>query len=139
MPLYTYRCPTCGTQQDLFAKIVERNKLTLCPACADTMERLVQAPAVRGDYEGYSCPVTGTWVEGRRAHQENLAKHGCRVYEAGETKEAQRRKVAEDEAFFERVADTAAATVMSMPVEKREQLAKELDSGASIAYTRNAA
>lgn len=138
MPLYTYACAACGSRQDLFAKIVERNKLTQCPNCSEPMERLVSAPAVRGDYEGYSCPITGQWVEGRKAHNENLAKHGCRIYEPGETREAQRRKAAEDEAFLEKVADTAAQAVMKMPVEKREQLAKELDSGASVAYTRNA-
>lgn len=44
------------------------------------------------DYEGYDCPVTGKWIEGRYAHKENLKRQGCRVFEPGELEEFKRNK-----------------------------------------------
>lgn len=39
--------------------------------------RPLQAPKVYGDYEGYQSPVTGEWVEGRRARKYDLEKNNC--------------------------------------------------------------
>lgn len=50
--------------------------------------RILLAP----DYEGYTCPITGAWVEGRKAHRENLKRHGCRVLERGEKEDARRQR-----------------------------------------------
>lgn len=44
------------------------------------------------DYEGYTCPITDKWVEGRAAHKENLRQHGCRVFEKGELEEFKKNK-----------------------------------------------
>lgn len=44
------------------------------------------------DYEGYNCPVTGKWIEGRTAHKENLKRQGCRVFEPGELEAFKRNK-----------------------------------------------
>lgn len=41
-------------------------------------------PMIVSDYEAYECPVTGNMIEGRTAHEENLAKTGCRILERGE-------------------------------------------------------
>lgn len=49
-------------------------------------------PRISGDYEAYSCPITGKPIEGRAAHRENLKRHGCRVLEKGESREAKRRR-----------------------------------------------
>ena len=136
MPIYTRQCPSCAHKHTVFAAIAQRNAPVACLRCQEETVRILDAPAVHGDYEGYTCPITNTWIEGRKAHEANLAKHGCRVYEPGETKAAQRRKHAEDEAFLESTAESAAATVMNMPSEKREALAKELEAGADTQYTR---
>ena len=56
---------------------------------------------VIGDIEGYVSPVTGLWVEGRKARREDLKRSGCRPYEPGE-KEANERRQAADQAAFER-------------------------------------
>lgn len=37
----------------------------------------VPIPRVFGDFEGYASPVTGEWIEGRRARAADLKKHGC--------------------------------------------------------------
>jgi len=49
-------------------------------------------PVVVGDYGEYDCPITGEPVEGRAAHRENLKKHGCRLLEKGESREAPQRR-----------------------------------------------
>lgn len=36
------------------------------------------------EYQGYECPVTGNWIEGKHAHRENLKRTGCRLLEKGE-------------------------------------------------------
>jgi putative FmdB family regulatory protein len=136
MPIYTRRCTECQHTYTTFHTIITRNTPVPCPKCLGNTERIIEAPAVHGDYAGYTCPITNAWIEGRAAHEANLAKHGCRVYEAGETREAQRRKASEDEAFLESVAESAARSVMQMPDEKRVALAKELDAGADVQYTR---
>jgi hypothetical protein len=58
------------------------------------------------DYKAYDCPVTGKPIEGRRAHQENLKRQGCRVLETGE-KEHNMRERAESDRKLERTIEAA--------------------------------
>jgi len=39
--------------------------------------RPLQAPRVFGDLPGYSSPIDGTWVDGRRARKYDLEKNNC--------------------------------------------------------------
>ena len=48
------------------------------------------------DIEGYSCPVTGKWIDGRKAHRDNLARHGCRIMEKGEKEDFNKRRADAD-------------------------------------------
>lgn len=57
------------------------------------------------DYEGYNCPVTGKWIEGRVAHRENLKRQGCRLFETGELQEFIRNKPKDVERNAEIFAD----------------------------------
>jgi hypothetical protein len=54
------------------------------------------------DYKPYRCPVTEKVIEGRRAHQENLKRTGCRLQEPGE-KEQFIRERAKADAKLERI------------------------------------
>lgn len=136
MPLYDYKCPTCRARREILKPIADLDRVEKCLHCGFAMNRELSAPRVLGDYPGYECPITGKWVEGRAAHRENLAKHGCRILEPGETSEAQRRARQSDEALEESVAETAAALVENMPARQREQLAAELDNGLDVTVTR---
>src|SRR5579862_638829 len=53
----------------------------------DSRQARPDAPFVQGDYEGYQSPITGEWIEGRRAHREDLKRHGCRVFEGRESEQ----------------------------------------------------
>lgn len=134
MPLYEYSC-ACGKHFDVFKKLAELDIPEYC-ACGGLSQRLISAVAVRGDYPPYECPVTGEWIEGRRAHEENLKRTGCRVYEPGETDSFLKRKARDNEAFLDEIGEDAARMVDAMPAAKKEALAAELAAGADIAVQR---
>lgn len=135
MPLYDYKCK-CGETFRRFLHLREYREPQHCDICGEVAEKVLSAPMVRPDYAGYECPVTGKFIEGRRAHAENLKRTGCRLFEPGETQEMLRRKAAEDDAFCERIADSAAAMAESLPTKKKEQLGRELESGAAVGFER---
>lgn len=136
MPMYDYKCPQ-GHKFVGFAKLAEYRESKPCPECEEPAERYIAgAPMVRGDYPGYNCPITGDWIEGRKAHEANLKKHGCRVLETGETDAVTRRRQADEAALEDSIAATAEEFVATLPSQKREQLAAELDHGADISVER---
>lgn len=61
---------------------------------------------IASDYKAYDCPVTGRMIEGRRAHQENLKRTGCRLLEPGE-KEQSIRDRADSDRKIEKIVDVA--------------------------------
>lgn len=136
MPTYSYRCLGCGGRFDIFKRLADMNRLEKCSHCSFEMVRQLSAPSVRGDYEGYSCPVTGKWIEGRRAHEENLRRHGCRVLEPGETREAQRRREADDAALDASVDATVEEFFEKLPTAKKERLANEVAGGMDVTFER---
>jgi len=136
MPMYSYRCGACGAAQDVFKAIKDLDLAEPCARCGTVMTRQICAPTVRGDYPGYACPITGNWIEGRRAHEENLRKHNCRVYEAGELDDHKAQRAAEDAAFDRSIEATVEEFVEKLPARKREQLAVELENGADVGVVR---
>lgn len=95
MPVYEYQCPEGHVTNELRA-IVDRDRAPECYCGHMTRKVILHAPRVFGDYEGYESPVTGRWVEGRRARIEDLRQSGCRPYENGERQEFERRMVARE-------------------------------------------
>lgn len=106
MPLYDYRCAECGHIEEYAVKIADLDT-TAFYHCATQMERMISAPRVAADYPGYECPVTGKWVEGRRQHQENLKRTGCRLLEPGETEQYKRDLPKRREQELEKAVNTA--------------------------------
>lgn len=136
MPMYLYSCPTCARKREIVKPLADLDRAENCTNCGFAMNRLICAPMVRGDYAGYNCPVTGQWIEGRRAHEENLKRHGCRVLEPGETDEFKRRRAAEDTAFENSISETVEQFVETLPTNRKEQLAAEIQSGVDVAIER---
>lgn len=136
MPMYDYRCGFCDAIQPVFKKISELDLPEAC-SCGAVMERIISAPMVRPDYAGYACPITGKWIEGRRAHTENLKKHGCRLLEKGEREENERRRQEDDEKLEATLFNTFAEEVKRLPARKREILAGELEAGADVPLYRS--
>lgn len=134
--MYSYRCAGCGASQDVFKSIKDLDLPEPCGRCETSMTRVLCAPMIRPDYPGYNCPITGDWIEGKRAHQENLKKHGCRVYEPGETEQANASLAASDAALDAAVEATVEEFIEKLPTRKREQLAVELENGADFGVVR---
>lgn len=134
MPTYSYRCE-CGETFDRILRLKNFDTPQMC-ACGKQASRVIVAPAVIGDYAGYPCPVTGKWIEGRKAHQENLARTGCRVLEPGETESAVRRRQEQEAAYDARIERTVEKLVKAMPPEKQNRLEAELTSGVSTEVVR---
>jgi hypothetical protein len=65
----------------------------------------VAAPYVHPDLPGYESPVTGLWVEGRRARREDLKRNHCRPYEG---REQEAKEAAKAQAENERKLDSIA-------------------------------
>lgn len=94
------------------------------------------APDVMGDLPAYASPIDGRLIDGRAQRREDLKRNGCRPYEDGEREEMMRRKAA-DEAKLERdVGETVERFWATADTRKREQLARELLSGADTEYAR---
>lgn len=136
MPTYSYQCPECDRSRDIIKSLALLNREERCEACEAPMDRRLCAPAVAPDLSGYTCPITDKWIEGRRAHTENLKRHGCRVYEAGETDQVRRSRAKEEQAEERSVEETVERFYDALPTVKREQLAQEVASGVDLVVER---
>lgn len=134
MPLYEYQC-ACGKRFDRFLPLARYNEPQTCE-CGQVAEKRLSAPSIAPDYPAYTCPITGKVVEGRRAHEENLKRHDCRILETGEREELQRRRKRQDEALENTIAESAAEFVEKLPSAKREQLGRELEYGLDVTIQR---
>lgn len=137
MPLYDYKCHACQARREVLLRIAELDSAVVhCLKCNNAMNRQLAAPMVRGDYPGYNCPITGKWVEGRRAHIENLAQHGCRILEPGETTAATRARQEADRRLESAIEETADRFIADLPTDKRDKLAAEMEHGLDVNITR---
>lgn len=132
MPTYSAQCTECNHRFDIFRRIAERDNPANCEKCKAPAQRIVDKARIAPDYEPYQCPITGEEIRGRRAHEENLKKHGCRVYEPGELEDHKRERARQEEQLLDDVADAAAEVALAMPQEKFEILSGELIHGAEV-------
>lgn len=63
---------------------------------------------VQPDIPGYASPVSGNWIEGRRARREDLKRTGCRPYEG---REQETKEAAKVRAEWDRQADQIAERI----------------------------
>lgn len=77
MPIYTYHCPSCGRDQDQFARVDDRD--ANAPACCGaSMGRKLSAPMVQvpGGDVSYKCPMTGQVVKSMRQRKYLMEQNG---------------------------------------------------------------
>ena len=82
------------------------------------------APAVHADLPGYQSPVTGLWVEGRRARRNDLARTGSRPYEgrAAEEKEAARQRAYQEQKSDARLEEATRRAYHQLTPDQRKVL-----------------
>jgi hypothetical protein len=132
MPLHDLRCDSCGK---IFEAILPGGETCSCGAVAKII--FLTPPRVRGDYSGYTCQVTGKWVEGRKAHRENLAATGCRVLEPGEKEAVAKRRQASEASLDRDLGESVERYFESLPSDKLERLGNEIAGGANLGYERS--
>jgi putative FmdB family regulatory protein len=137
MPIYEYSCATCRNKQDRLLRMQDYKTDQFCESCGGLLHKLLSAPMVIGDYAGYECPATGKWVEGRKQHEENLKRTGCRILEPGETERVKQNRRREDEELDKAVDETVERFVEALSPEDKNQLANEIASGADVAIVRS--
>jgi len=88
------------------------------------MPRIIEAPAVHTDLPGYTSPIDGRWIEGRRARTEDLKRNGCRPWEGMETerKEAIKRAEAADAEFGKKIESGIAEVYNGLSTESQRAL-----------------
>lgn len=97
MPIYVYRCPACGSDEDAFRHINERDDAP--EHCGISMERIITPTMIQVDIPAYQSPIDGREVRGRKARMEDLKRNGCRPWEGMEAEKAHAQsRVASEEA-----------------------------------------
>lgn len=95
MPMYEYRCKSCRNQFTAYKKLVDYREPQSC-SCGAEAEKIISKPMVAVDYPAYQSPASGRWIEGKKAHHEELKRTRCRIFEPGERKDAERRAAEAD-------------------------------------------
>lgn len=90
--------------------------------------RMVELPS-------YQSPITGKWIDGRVARRNDLAASNCVEYDPGMRTEQDKRHAQEDAQLDKKVDEIVEREIYSMPTEKREKLAVELENN-DVAVTR---
>lgn len=134
MPVYEYQCE-CGNRFDRYLPLVNYKDPQTCE-CGNIAAKRLSRPNIQGDSQGYDCPVTGKWIEGKKAHKDNLRRHGCHVLEAGEKSDVEKRRKQEELSLDKAVDSTVDEFIEKLPSKKREQLAREVAAGAAISINR---
>ncbi len=82
------------------------------------------APMIFGDLPSYQSPVTGIWVDGRKARREDLKRTGSRPYEGldQEKKEAARYQRYQDQKLDAQLTKSVSEAFYQLPPSKRDIL-----------------
>ena len=74
MPLYTCQCSQCGSREDIFRSIADRNNdLPLC--CNQSMKRIITPILVSGDIEPFVSPIDNSVIGTRQEIKEHCKVH----------------------------------------------------------------
>lgn len=94
-------------------------------------KEITEAPMiVRAATYQYQCPITGREINGKRAHEENLARHGCRVLESGEAEDAARRRRDAEKSLDAALDSGIDRIIDGMGHDKRESLVREITAAS---------
>jgi putative FmdB family regulatory protein len=134
MPLYSYKCQN-GHKFDRFLKLADYDKSQTCECGADSIKQL-SAPMFQVDFPAYQSPTSGKWITSRTQRNEDLKQSGCVEYEPSMKQEMERKHAAEDAALDKAVDEHVEKTIYEMPVQQRERLVAELESGVDVEVVR---
>lgn len=138
MPTYCYKCKTPGCEEefDRYLPLARYDEEQGCPGCLQPAEKVLTPVRVIGDYAPYNCPITGQRIDGRKAHLENLKRHGCRIIEPGEKEDVDRKKARTEKELDKNVERSVEQFIDALPVEKKNRLMAEAEAGVTLKAER---
>lgn len=138
MPIYSYKCETPGCEErfDKFLPLAQYQEEQSCPSCLQPAVKVLSPCRVIGDYPAYNCPITGKLIDGRKAHNENLKRTGCRILEPGETREFKKSLKTEDQKFEKELDHSVEKFIDQLPAEKKDKLMAEAEAGLTLTVDR---
>lgn len=136
MPLYDLKCRSCGNVTSRFIKLQDFDNRQECNVCSGNLYRLISAPFVKVDNVGYTCPITNEWIGSKQEHRNNLARHGCRLLEDGEHEDNTRKRQQANIELDKKIEESVERQIESMPTDKVERLAKEVQAGFDVQINR---
>ena len=78
-PLYSYKCGKCNKAKDQYNSIDARHNCPACECGGETKLSIMPtqiAPILGGgDFPGYMCPVTDTYITSRKQRRNIMAEH----------------------------------------------------------------
>jgi hypothetical protein len=125
MPLYDIKCERSGKIFERVIPLAKFEEEIFC-SCGSVARRVISTPMFAVDQTDYCCPITGQHIYSRRAHEENLKRHDCRVLETGEKEAAERYRKAADASLDRKLDATIEKEIEALPSAKKERLYNEL-------------
>lgn len=135
MPLYVYECRH-GHKFEKIKTIAEMESIQQLCDCGQLADVKIQPVMLAPMFQPYTCPITDKPIMSTYEHQENLKKHGCRVYEPGETEGIKKAQKSAEQQLDKSVEATAEEFVDKLSGDKRSQLVNEITSGVDVAFQR---
>lgn len=136
MPVYDYECISCGNVEEKVHSIAVLGIQQYCSVCDGRMNKLLSAPMVHISKVEYRCPITNEPIATKQQHDNNLAKHGCRVLETGEVEQAKKKRLESDRELDKKIESEVERLVETMPSKEKEKLASEIASGVDLTTMR---
>lgn len=124
IPIYEYVCEV-GHGFERYLPVAQYATAQRCE-CGAASQKVLSAPMVVTDLPGYSSPVDGRWVEGRKARREDLARNNCVPYEPSMKSEYMKKIDRNTAALDAKVDAHVESEIARMPARKREKLEAEL-------------
>jgi putative FmdB family regulatory protein len=134
--IYQYRCKH-GHDFERVLPVADYRTPQTCE-CGAEGRRIISVPrlvTVQPECN-YDSPIDGKPITSWKQRQEDLARSGCRPYDPEMKTDAERFRKRQDQELDKAIEQTVEAQIETMPGKKREQLDRELTSGADINIER---
>lgn len=136
MPVYNYECAECSIMTERYLKLESYQTSQHCDKCGNVMTKILTPTRFNIDYSEYECPVTGRIIRGRKQHEENLKRTGCRLLEDGEMDAVRKDNYYADKRLEDNIEKSVEKAINGMSTKDVERLAKEVESGIDCGIIR---
>lgn len=135
MPVYEYTCEE-GHRFERLLKVEGCDVAQFCDVCGEIGKLRLSAPMIINREISYQSPIDGKPIYGKRERADDLARSGCVEYDPMIRQDIERNRINSQNALDSNVDRTIDMEIEKMSGEKRDRLARELESGADLQFGR---